>query len=258
MARPIESVADAQRQAKKRLPKAVYVAIMSGNEKGRTRDWNVAAFDEIGFRERLVLDVPPTREMNTTVLGQDISMPVIISPAAAQAVAGGGEVPAARAAATAGTAIGQSNFASSPFEDVAAANPKAFFQLYWAGTRDEIEARVERMRKAGSKALIFTADITKDATSTSDWRTPAIPERINLAAAIKYAPTALSHPRWLLGFLRHGGIPDLRVPNMSISGGRRLLCCSPSPPLPRPRSPRGRTSPGFASCGAVPSWSRGC
>jgi L-lactate dehydrogenase (cytochrome) len=47
-----------------------------------------------------------------------------------------------------------------------------------------------------------------------------IPERINLAAAIKYAPTALSHPRWLLGFLRHGGIPDLRVPNMSIPGGK--------------------------------------
>jgi isopentenyl diphosphate isomerase/L-lactate dehydrogenase-like FMN-dependent dehydrogenase len=133
MPRPIESVADAQRRAKKRLPKAVYVAIMCGNEKGRTLELNVAAFDEIGFRERLVLDVPPTREMNTTVLGRNVSLPVIISPAAAQAVAGGGEVPAATAAATAGTAIGQSNFGSSPFAEVAAANPKAFFQLYWAG-----------------------------------------------------------------------------------------------------------------------------
>jgi isopentenyl diphosphate isomerase/L-lactate dehydrogenase-like FMN-dependent dehydrogenase len=115
---------------------------------------------------------------------------------------------------------------------VAAANPKAFFQLYWAGTRDEIAEHVERMRKAGAKALIFTADAT-DYTKR-DWGTPVIPERINLATAIKYLPMALSHSRWLFGFLRHGGIPDLRVPNMSISGAEAptllqtipVRCCS--------------------------------
>jgi heme/flavin dehydrogenase (mycofactocin system) len=215
--RPIESVADAQRRAKKRIPKAVYMAIMSGNEKGHTVDLNVAAFDEVGFRERVVLEVPPTRDMKTTVLGQDLSFPVVLSPAAAQAVAGGGEVPAAKAAGTAGITIGHSNFASSPFEEVVAANPKSFFQLYWAGTRDEIAERVERMRRAGAKALIFTADAT--AYTKRDWGSPIIPERINFTAAIRYAPTALSHPRWLLGFLRNGGIPDLKVPNMLTPGG---------------------------------------
>ena len=48
---------------------------MSGNEKGRTVELNVAAFDEIGFRERLVLDVPATRELDTTVLGEQEPVP---------------------------------------------------------------------------------------------------------------------------------------------------------------------------------------
>ncbi len=214
---PIESVAEAQRQAKRRLPKPVYVSLLAGNERGHTVDQNVAAFDELEFRSRVVADLPPTREMATTVLGQSIALPIIISPAAAQAVAPGGEVPVARAAANAGTAIGQSNFASSSFEEVAAANSKAFFQLYWAGTRDEIAERVERMRRAGAAALIYTADAYL--YSKRDWGTPAIPQRIDLPTAIKYAPTALARPAWLLSFLRHGSIPNLKVPNMATSSG---------------------------------------
>lgn len=105
---PLESVAEAQRRAKKRLPHSVYVAVLAGSEKGITMDQNVAAFDQIGFRPRVGVGFPPVREMSTTVLGQEISLPVIISPAGVQAIAPGGEVPVARAAAQVGTAIGQS------------------------------------------------------------------------------------------------------------------------------------------------------
>ena len=44
-----ETVLEAQRQAKKRLPKSVYMALVAGSEKGVTLDDNVNAFSELGF-----------------------------------------------------------------------------------------------------------------------------------------------------------------------------------------------------------------
>ena len=64
--------------------------------------------------------------------------PVIISPTGVQAVDPDGEVAVARAAAARGTAMGLSSFASKPIEEVIAANPKIFFQVYWLGGRDAI------------------------------------------------------------------------------------------------------------------------
>ena len=83
-------------------------------------------------------------------MGQDISLPVVISPTGVQAVHPDGEVGMARAAAARGTAMGLSSFASMAVEDVVAANPKTFFQIYWVGTRDQMVERVERARAAGA------------------------------------------------------------------------------------------------------------
>ena len=68
----------------------------------------------------------------------------MISPTGVQAVDPDGEVAVARAAAARGTAMGLSSFASKPIEEVIAANPKIFFQVYWLGGRDAIAERVER------------------------------------------------------------------------------------------------------------------
>ena len=70
-------------------------------------------------------------------MGQDISLPVIISPTGVQAVHPDGEVAVARAAAARGTVMGLSNFASKSVEEVVAANPQTFFQMYWTGDRDD-------------------------------------------------------------------------------------------------------------------------
>jgi len=211
---PLETVAEAQRRAKKRLPKVVYSSLVAGTEKGITLTDNVRAFDLVSFRPRIAREIPQTRDLSTTVLGQEISMPVIISPAGAQAVDPGGEVAVARAAAAAGTAIGLSSFASMPFEAVVEANPKAFFQVYWVGSRDDIAERVERARDLGAKALILTLDWAF--ASRRDWGTPEIPEKVNLPAMVKFLPMALSRPGWALRFLI-GGIPDLRAPNLATS-----------------------------------------
>ena len=73
----------------------------------------------------------------------------MISPTGVQAVHPDGEVAVARAAAARGTAMGLSSFASKPVEEVVAANPKTFFQMYWVGTREDMAARMERARAGG-------------------------------------------------------------------------------------------------------------
>lgn len=210
-----ETVAEAQRRAKRRLPKSVYMALVAGSEQGVTADDNVAAFREIGFRPHIA-DLPRERAQATTVLGQDISFPVIISPTGVQAVSPEGEVAVARAAAGADTAMGLSSFASRAVEDVAAANPKTFFQIYWVGDKDTILQRVERARNAGAKALIVTLDWSF--ASRRDWDSPMIPEKMDLKAMLRFAPEGITRPKWVIDFLRHGGIPDLTCPNLAKPG----------------------------------------
>jgi isopentenyl diphosphate isomerase/L-lactate dehydrogenase-like FMN-dependent dehydrogenase len=51
-----------------------------------------------------------------------------------------------------------------------------------------------------------------------DWGSPHIPERLTLKEALRFAPEALTHPRWLWAYLRTGHVPDLTVPNMATDG----------------------------------------
>jgi pre-mycofactocin synthase len=210
-----ESVSEAQRRAKRRLPKSVYGALVAGSERGLTMDDNVGAFGELGFAPH-VADLPPQRDLATTVLGQDISLPVIMSPTGVQAVHPDGELAVARAAAARGTVIGLSSFASKPVEAVVAANPKTFFQLYWCGTREAIRQRMERARAAGVVGLIVTLDWSF--SHGRDWGSPVIPERVDVRTMARLAPQVLRRPHWLAAFARTRQLPDLTVPNMALPG----------------------------------------
>jgi L-lactate dehydrogenase (cytochrome)/glycolate oxidase len=154
--------------------------------------------------------------MATTVMGQPISLPVVISPTGVQAVHPDGEVAVARAAAARGTAMGLSSFASKPIEEVIAANPQTFFQMYWVGTRDDMAARMERARAAGAVGVIVTLDWSF--SFGRDWGSPRIPEKMTLPELIKQIPTGVSRPAWLYQWLRSGTIPGLTVPNMPVGG----------------------------------------
>jgi L-lactate dehydrogenase (cytochrome)/glycolate oxidase len=210
-----ESVAVAERRAKRRLPRSVYSALVAGTGRGLTAADNVAAFSELGFAPH-VAGQPPSRELATTVMGQQLSMPVVISPVGVQAVHPGAEVAVGRAAAARGTAAGLSSFASSAVEDVVDANPATFFQVYWAGTKDEIADRVERARKAGVVGIILTSDWSFD--TSRDRGSPYIPAALDLKSMARLAPEVLARPAWLLSWLRSGGIPELIVPNMALPG----------------------------------------
>jgi heme/flavin dehydrogenase (mycofactocin system) len=213
-----ETVAEAQRRARRRLPKGVYGALVAGSEKGLTAHDNVAAFDELGFAPHTA-GLSNERSLATTVLGQDVSMPVLISPTGVQAVHPDGEVAVARAAAARGVAMGLSSFASKPIEDVIAANPKTFFQVYWIGSRDEMLARMDRAKRAGAVGLIATLDWSF--AYGRDWGSPFIPQKIDLEAVRRYAPQVALRPRWLWEFAKTRRLPDLTVPNMVGTPGER-------------------------------------
>ncbi len=210
-----ESVAEAERRAAKRLPKSVHLAIRAGSERGLTLADNVAAFGELGFAPHMA-GLSAKREQTTTVLGQEIGMPVLMSPTGVQAVHPDGELAVARAAAARGVAMGLSSFASKPMEEVVAANPQTFLQVYWSGSRERLAQRIERARAAGVVGLIVTLDWSF--VHARDWGSPFIPERIDVRAALRYAPEVLRRPRWLAQWAKTKALPDLSVPNWGAAG----------------------------------------
>jgi heme/flavin dehydrogenase (mycofactocin system) len=210
-----ETVAEAQRRAQKRLPSSVYSALLAGSEAGTTYRDNVDAFGELQFAPH-VADLAGLRDLATSVMGHDIALPVLLSPTGVQAVHPDGEVAVARAAASRGTAMGLSSFASKPVEDVVAANDKTLFQVYWMGTRDVMLRRLDRAHNAGVTGLILTLDWSF--SHHRDWGSPTIPEVMNFRTMLRFAPQVLARPRYLTTHLRARAIPDLTVPNLAEPG----------------------------------------
>lgn len=210
-----ETVAEAQRRAKRQLPSSVYGALVAGSERGRTIDDNIGAFAELGFAPH-VAGHKAQRDLSTTVLGIPTSMPLLISPTGVQAVHPDGEVAVARAAANRGVIMGLSSFASKPVEEVVAANENTFFQMYWTGSRDQMVQRMNRARNAGARALIATLDWSF--SNGRDWGSPSIPEKLDLKTMITFAPNVLPHPAWLYRFAKSMKLPDLQAPNLKEPG----------------------------------------
>ena len=153
-------------------------------------------------------------------MGLPISLPVVISPTGVQAVHPDGEVAVARAAAARGTVMGLSNFASKSIEEVVAANPNTFFQMYWTGDRDVMIQRMERARAAGAKGLIATLDWSF--SMGRDWGSPEIPEKVDLKTMIRMAPQVVTRAALAVGVRPEPGTSPT----------------SPPPTSPRPAAPR--------------------
>lgn len=210
-----ETVAVAQRRAEKRLPGSVYGAIIGGAEKGLSLNDNLTAFDQLGLAPH-VAGLHAERGMEVQVMGQHLSMPVIISPTGVQAVHPEGEVAVGRAAANRGIPMGLSSFGSKSIEEVCAVNNQVFHQMYWSGGRDVMVQRLQRAEAAGAKGIILTLDWSF--SNGRDWGSPWIPEKLDLKTMIKLSPQALSRPKWLMTYLKTFSLPDLSAPNMAAPG----------------------------------------
>ena len=145
-----------------------------------------------------------------------------------QAVHPDGEVAVARAAATRGVAMGLSSFGCKPIEEVVAANPQTFFQMYWVGTRDEMLARMERARRAGAVGMIATLDWSF--SNGRDWGSPYIPETIDFQAARRYAPAGADPAALALHFAqdRQAPRPDRAEHGRERPASRRRRSSAPT------------------------------
>ncbi|HEV8297008.1 MAG TPA: alpha-hydroxy acid oxidase [Acidimicrobiales bacterium] len=209
------SVDQAQAVARRRIPRSVYRYIEGGTEEERTVRANRDAFGEILFRPRAAVH-HPSHDLYTTVLGHELAMPVIVSPAGYIRLAHrGGEVAAARAAGAAGIPAGVSTLSSYPIGAVAAASSgPVWYQVYFAGGRAGAEIAIDRAAEAGCTALIVTVDVAVAAGRERALRGGGTPTKVDLRNALLYAPEMILRPRWLVDFLRDGlrlDVPNVRA-----------------------------------------------
>ncbi|XP_003793860.1 hydroxyacid oxidase 2 [Otolemur garnettii] len=157
---PLVCLTDFEVQAREQLSKTSWDFINGGADEGITREDNIAAFKKIRLRPRYLRDVSEV-DTRTTILGEEISAPIGISPTGFHTIAcPDGEMSTARAAQAAGVCYITSTFASCSFEDIVAAAPGGlrWFQLYVQSDQQLNKQLVQRVESLGFKALVVTVD----------------------------------------------------------------------------------------------------
>ena len=214
----VVSIDDFRPIARRRLPKAVFDYLDGGAEGEVTLRENCRAFEDVTFRPRHAV-AHANCELCTHVLGFDLALPFLLAPVGySRLMHPGGEVAAARAAGAAGTAYILSTISGHKLEDVkAGSSGPVFYQLYLMGGRGAAEAVIERARVAGFSALVVTIDTPVSGMRERDFRN-GMKELVSggLLAKVPFIPELLSHPGWLISFLRDGGLPGL--PNVVVPG----------------------------------------
>lgn len=145
--------------AKDKLSTVAYDYYSSGADDEITLKDNTEAYNRIQLKHRVLVDVS-NRDLSTVILGERISMPLMIAPTAFHKLAHPeGEVAVARAAGSEGTIMILSTLSNSDVEDVVKASQKQiWFQLYVFKDRAVTESLIERVEAAGCKALVLTVD----------------------------------------------------------------------------------------------------
>jgi 4-hydroxymandelate oxidase len=155
----ILNLAELEALARARLPQMAWDYYASGADDERCVRRNCDAFQELALHYRVLVDVS-RRELETTVLGQRIAMPIAVAPTAFHKLAHkDGELASVRGAGDAGTIFILSTLSNTAVEDVvAAASGPVWFQLYVYRDRGATEALVRRVEAAGCRALVLTVD----------------------------------------------------------------------------------------------------
>lgn len=223
MTKDLLSVFTAHERAKKRLPRMLLDFIDGGADDESTLRRNREVYGEYALRPRMATYVGRP-EIQTTVVGQQISMPILTAPAGMLRIVHPGAEPAvARAAAHAGTISIVSAMSGTLLEDVAVGledDQKPWFQLYALGGSRGVASLIGRARDAGYRALVVTVDTPVSGNRERDVenRVPQ-PLRVDLRTALSLAPKLITRPRWLFGFMKDGMpiyLPN--VPRVSVDG----------------------------------------
>jgi isopentenyl diphosphate isomerase/L-lactate dehydrogenase-like FMN-dependent dehydrogenase len=167
------NVRDYERLAEERLDPGAFGYFAGGAGDEWTMRENLAAFERWQLRPRVLVDVGSVTT-TTTVLGQEVSMPVLVAPTALQRLAhADGDAATARAAAAAETVFCLSTVASAGPAEISEAAPagRHWFQLYWSRDRGFTQELLARVVDAGFEALMLTADFPVAGRRERDIRT---------------------------------------------------------------------------------------
>jgi len=176
-------VTDFERLAEATLEPGAFGYYAGGAGDERALAGNVAAWEALRLRPRVLVDVSEVSPA-TTVLGTPVSMPLLVAPTAIQRLAHPeGEPGMARAAAAAGTLMCLSTLATATPAEVAAAAPGAprWFQLYVFRDRGITRALVEQAAEHGYGAIVLTVDAPRLGRRERDFRTGfRVPEEVTV------------------------------------------------------------------------------
>ena len=186
--------------AKKRVPRMFYDYADSGSWTEGTYRSNEADFQKILLRQRVAFNMEG-RTTRTTMLGQDVAMPVAIAPTGMMGMQhADGEILAARAAKKFGIPFTLSTMSIASIEDVAEQTDRHpfWFQLYLMRDRDFSGRLIDRAKAAGCSALVLTLDLQILGQRHKDIHnglsTPPKPTLTNII-------NLMTKPRWCLGML---------------------------------------------------------
>jgi len=204
--RGILSLDDFETAARRRLPAPIYAYVSGGCETDRAMHAAGNAFADYDWVTRVFTDTS-SRSLDTTLFGQRWAAPIGIAPMGVSALSAyRGDLIQTRAAAEAQVPAVMSGSSLIRMEEVAAANPRAWFQAYVPGESQHIAALLDRVEAAGFGTLVVTADVPVSGNRENNVRarfsTPLRPD-------LRLAWDGITHPRWLLGtalrtLARHG------------------------------------------------------
>lgn len=216
------SIDDYRELARRKLPRQIFDYVDGGAFGESTLNANRDDLHHIQFRQRVLRDVTE-RRLVTTVLGEEIAMPVILAPVGfGGMLARRAEVQAARAAERAGIPFCESTLSICGIEEVAAAVKRpVWFQLYVMKDRSYAEDLMVRAQAAGCTTLILTVDLAVVGQRYRDGRN-GISGRIPRSKRLRRGYDLVGHTAWLRDVALGGkpltfgnlekALPDAKVP----------------------------------------------
>ncbi|MDN5843274.1 MAG: alpha-hydroxy-acid oxidizing protein [Alcaligenaceae bacterium] len=193
-------VEDFRMLAQRRVPRMFYDYADSGSWTEGTYRSNETDLQKIKFRQRVAVNIEH-RSLRSTLLGEDVAMPVAIAPTGLTGMQhADGEILGAKAAERFGIPFTLSTMSVCSIEDIAAHTSKPFwFQLYVMRDRDFIGRLIDRAKAAGCSALVVTLDLQVLGQRHKDIKnglsTPPKPTLLNLI-------NLATKPRWCMNMLR--------------------------------------------------------
>jgi len=216
------SVEDYRELARRKLPRQIFDYIDGGAFAESTLAANREDLHRIRFRQRVLRDVA-TRSLATTVLGEEIALPVILAPIGFGGMfARRAEVQAARAAERAGIPFCESTLSICGLEEVATSITRPiWFQLYVMKDRSYAEDLMARAQAAGCTTLVLTVDLAVVGQRYRDARN-GISGKISRAQRLRRGADLFTHAKWMRDVALGGrpltfgnlekALPDANVP----------------------------------------------